>query len=98
MRNQDLGVEIITDPEPGPREVLVKTLACRFYGSDLHMFHRCEDVLAGFQLAESLGADIVVDPAARTPFQSWLEAAAPQSYDMHALWPCSDWARSQNPA
>jgi len=36
------------------------------------------------QLAECLGADIVVDPAERAPFDCWLEAAeAPQGFDMY---------------
>lgn len=32
-------------------------------------------------LAESIGADIVVDPAKQSPYKSWFEAAAPSGYD-----------------
>jgi threonine dehydrogenase-like Zn-dependent dehydrogenase len=37
MRNQQLIVTTVPDPEPGPGEVLVRTLACGICGSDLHM-------------------------------------------------------------
>jgi threonine dehydrogenase-like Zn-dependent dehydrogenase len=37
MRNQQLTVTTVPDPEPGPGEVLVRTLACGICGSDLHM-------------------------------------------------------------
>jgi threonine dehydrogenase-like Zn-dependent dehydrogenase len=37
MRNQQLTVTTVADPEPGPGEVLVRTLACGICGSDLHM-------------------------------------------------------------
>jgi len=33
-------------------------------------------------LAEKLGADVVVDPAVKSPYKSWLEAAAPADYDI----------------
>src|SRR5262245_10106403 len=36
MRNRALVVDTVPDPEPGPREALVKTLACGICGSDLH--------------------------------------------------------------
>ncbi len=36
MRNSRLVVDTVPDPEPGPGEVLVKTLACGICGSDLH--------------------------------------------------------------
>jgi threonine dehydrogenase-like Zn-dependent dehydrogenase len=37
MRNQQLTVTTVPAPEPGPGEVLVRTLACGICGSDLHM-------------------------------------------------------------
>jgi threonine dehydrogenase-like Zn-dependent dehydrogenase len=37
MRKQQLIVTNVPDPEPGPGEVLVRTLACGICGSDLHM-------------------------------------------------------------
>ena len=36
MRDRKLVVDTVPDPEPGPGEVLVKTLACGICGSDLH--------------------------------------------------------------
>ncbi|WP_442114102.1 zinc-binding dehydrogenase [Pseudomonas sp. NUPR-001] len=49
MRDKQLLVESISAPEPGHGEVLVKTLACGICGSDLHMFHHCQQVLANFK-------------------------------------------------
>jgi len=36
MRNKQLVVDTVPDPEPGPGEVVVRTLACGICGSDLH--------------------------------------------------------------
>jgi len=36
MRNKQLVVDTVPDPEPGPGEAIVKTLACGICGSDLH--------------------------------------------------------------
>ena len=36
MRNRALVVADVPRPEPGPGEVLVRTLACGICGSDLH--------------------------------------------------------------
>ncbi|MGJ7513733.1 zinc-binding dehydrogenase [Pseudomonas baetica] len=33
-------------------------------------------------LAEKMGADVVVNPAEQSPFQSWVEVAAPAGYDI----------------
>jgi len=49
MRDKQLRVESLATPVPGVGEVLVKTLACGICGSDLHMFHHCEHVLANFK-------------------------------------------------
>lgn len=49
MRDKQLQVDSLANPEPGQGEVLVKTLACGICGSDLHMFHHCEHVLANFK-------------------------------------------------
>ena len=35
-------------------------------------------------LAERMGADIVVNPADKSPYHSWLDVAAPADYDMHS--------------
>jgi len=42
LRNKRMEVGDIPVPEPGPGEVLVKTLACGICGSDLHVFHRAQ--------------------------------------------------------
>jgi threonine dehydrogenase-like Zn-dependent dehydrogenase len=42
LRNKRMEVGDIPVPEPGPGEVLVKTLACGICGSDLHIFHRAQ--------------------------------------------------------
>jgi len=34
-------------------------------------------------LAEKMGADVVVNPAEQSPYQSWLQVAAPQGYDIN---------------
>ena len=51
MRDKKLEVASIADPVPAQGELLVKTLACGICGSDLHMFHHCEPVLATFKRA-----------------------------------------------
>lgn len=49
MRNESLEIEQLEDPQPGPGEVLVRTLACGICGSDLHMLKHCEHVLSSFK-------------------------------------------------
>jgi threonine dehydrogenase-like Zn-dependent dehydrogenase len=45
MRNHRLVVDSVPSPEPGPGEVLVKTLACGICGSDLHTLKYAEHVI-----------------------------------------------------
>ena len=45
MRNKKLVVDNIPAPEPGPGEVLVKTLACGICGSDLHTLKHAEKLV-----------------------------------------------------
>jgi threonine dehydrogenase-like Zn-dependent dehydrogenase len=45
MRNHQLVVDDVPTPEPGPGEVLVKTLACGICGSDLHTLQYAERVV-----------------------------------------------------
>jgi len=59
MQNNELTVKPLPDPEPRQGEVLLKTLACGICGSDLHMHHHCDDMLAGFKDA---GIPIDFDP------------------------------------
>src|SRR5262245_53992793 len=42
MRNKTLVVDNLAVPDPGPGEVLVKTLACGICGSDLHTLKHAE--------------------------------------------------------
>ncbi len=59
MRDQKLVVDTLPDPEPGPGEVLVKTLACGICGSDLHALKYAA------RLAESsreAGGSFTMDP------------------------------------
>jgi threonine dehydrogenase-like Zn-dependent dehydrogenase len=46
MRDRKLVVDTLPDPEPGPGQVLVKTLACGICGSDLHMLKHADQMLA----------------------------------------------------
>jgi threonine dehydrogenase-like Zn-dependent dehydrogenase len=45
MRNAQLVVDTLPDPEPAPGEVLVKTLACGICGSDLHALSHADKVV-----------------------------------------------------
>src|SRR5512140_104822 len=45
MRSSKLVVDTIPDPEPGPGEVLVKTLACGICGSDLHALKHADKLV-----------------------------------------------------
>ena len=47
MRKKKLVVGDIPTPEPGPGEVLVKTLACGICGSDLHALKHAEKLVEG---------------------------------------------------
>ncbi len=52
--NEKLTVEELTEPEPGPGQVLVEVLRCGICGSDLHLRHNCDHMKA---LAGRLGYD-----------------------------------------
>src|ERR1700745_2118398 len=58
MRNQKLVVDDIPTPEPGPGEVLVKTLACGICGSDLHALKHAEKLVEG---ARRSGGPFIMD-------------------------------------
>ena len=47
MRDFELVVDQIAQPEPAQGEVLVKTLACGICGSDLHFLKFAEDLVRG---------------------------------------------------
>ncbi len=65
MRSKTLVVADIPVPEPGPGEVLVRTLACRICGSDLHALKHAEAFVessrrAGSVFTMDLARDIVM--------------------------------------
>lgn len=65
MRNRKLVVDEIPTPEPGPGEVLVKTLACGICGSDLHTLKHADKLVeisrrSGGAFNMDLGRDIVM--------------------------------------
>jgi threonine dehydrogenase-like Zn-dependent dehydrogenase len=66
MRNKRLVVADLPRPDPGPCEVLVKTLACGICGSDLHALHHMEHMI---ELGRRGGGlDNGFDPTADTVF------------------------------
>ena len=63
MRNRQMIADEITAPEPGPGEVLVKTLACGICGSDLHAFEHFDAFTSreeGFASDLDAGRDLVM--------------------------------------
>jgi threonine dehydrogenase-like Zn-dependent dehydrogenase len=60
MRHGRLEVDTLADPEPGPGEVLVRTLACGICGSDLHALVHADKVV---EAAREAGAPFTLDPS-----------------------------------
>jgi len=60
MRNKELVVDTVPDPEPGPGEAVVKTLACGICGSDLHALKFADRMV---EVARESEAPFVMDPA-----------------------------------
>lgn len=54
MRNQELVLTDLPIPEPGPGEVLVKTLACGICGSDLHVLKHAPEFVEASRRSGSL--------------------------------------------
>src|SRR5258706_551124 len=54
MRNKRLVAAALPRPDPGPGEVLVKTLACGICGSDLHALRHAEQFVAASRRAGSV--------------------------------------------
>jgi len=54
MRNKRLVVTDLPKPEPGPGEVMVKTLACGICGSDLHALRHAEQFVEASRRAGSV--------------------------------------------
>jgi threonine dehydrogenase-like Zn-dependent dehydrogenase len=59
MRNRKLIVESIPDPEPGPGQVLVETLACGICGSDLHALRFLDRMV---EVQRRSGGPFLLDP------------------------------------
>jgi len=55
MRDRKLVVDTLPDPEPGPGQVLVKTLGCGICGSDLHTLKHADMILANAKEEGTLG-------------------------------------------
>jgi threonine dehydrogenase-like Zn-dependent dehydrogenase len=65
MRGRQLVVDEVAEPEPGPGELLVQTLACGICGSDLHALQHGDQMvemskLSGAPFVMDLGADVVM--------------------------------------
>jgi len=60
MRDKQIVVDSLPDPEPGNGQVLVKTLACGICGSDLHAL-RFADEMA--RVSEEAGTSFGMDPS-----------------------------------
>jgi threonine dehydrogenase-like Zn-dependent dehydrogenase len=60
MRNKKIQTAEIPSPEPGPGEVLVKTLACGICGSDLHALKFADKLVEGDAAAMDLNRGIVM--------------------------------------
>ena len=58
MRHNQLRVEDLPIPTPGPGEVLVKTLACGICGSDLHALKHTRELVEG---AQRSGGPFIMD-------------------------------------
>jgi threonine dehydrogenase-like Zn-dependent dehydrogenase len=58
MRDHKLVVDELPTPEPGPGEVLVKTLACGICGSDLHTLKHAEKLV---EVSEKSGGVFIMD-------------------------------------
>jgi len=65
MRNRRLVIADLSVPEPGPGEVLVRTLACGICGSDLHALKHADKFVensrrAGNRRVMDLGRDVIM--------------------------------------
>jgi threonine dehydrogenase-like Zn-dependent dehydrogenase len=60
MRGSKLVVDTLPDPEPGPGEVLVRTLACGICGSDLHALTHAKKLV---EAAREANVPFTMDPA-----------------------------------
>ena len=70
MRDWQLRVDDVADPQPGPGQVLAKVLACGICGSDLHLVRYGEE---SRRLMSELTADRPADPMQMTMFEPHLD-------------------------
>jgi threonine dehydrogenase-like Zn-dependent dehydrogenase len=66
MRDWQLRVDDVADPQPGPAQVLAKVLACGICGSDLHLLRHGEE---SRRVMKELTADRPADPMQLTMFE-----------------------------
>jgi len=59
MRNNQLVVDSVSEPTPGPGEVLVKTIVCGICGTDLHALRFAEALVGGSRRS---GGIFAIDP------------------------------------
>lgn len=59
-RGTSLICDEIAEPEPGPGQVLARTLCCGICGSDLHALHAFDHMM---ELSRKAGAQGLTDPA-----------------------------------
>jgi 2-desacetyl-2-hydroxyethyl bacteriochlorophyllide A dehydrogenase len=66
MRQGRLEVDEVDDPEPGPGQVLVRTLACGICGSDLHALAHADEMVAMSSASEpppGMPGPVLMDPS-----------------------------------
>src|SRR5262249_27762221 len=59
MRQKQLVIDTVAEPEPGPGQVIAKTLACGICGSDLHALKFADRMV---DAAARSGAPFFMDP------------------------------------
>ena len=79
MRDKKIVVDTVPEPEPGPGQVLVKTLACGICGSDLHMLKFADRMV---EIGRRSGT-----PGGMDPTTTW-------SWATSSVWRCSTTART----
>lgn len=62
LRNGSVQLETVDVPQPGPGQVLVKSLACGICGSDLHLTRHTDEVFGLYKKMGLMPADLEVNP------------------------------------
>jgi threonine dehydrogenase-like Zn-dependent dehydrogenase len=85
MRRGHLAVDTVPDPEPGPGEVLVRTLACGICGSDLHaLTHADKMVEAAHEAGMPFTLDVARDVVMGHEFCAEVVDFGPDTQRVHA--------------